>query len=375
MTKTDAEIKKEAAEAQALYDKQNFMGALPLYEDLHQQQPGSVVFDECLAMTLLAKLGQQSGADQEATRKRAKDLLLQAKAAGDDSNLLQILLEKMSLADQFGPAAPPVTGHEWFEKAEASFSSGDLLGAVVFYQKALEVNPQYYSAATFAGDAEYKLGHTAEAGKFFAQAIAINPDVETAHRYWGDCLEKAGEHKRAEEEFILAIVADPYTRAPRVGLKQWADANHARIVPPPIKLPARATPGKNGNVNITLSPSAEKTDQETSLALTYSMESALWQGDEFKKHFPDEKVYRHSLLEEVTSIRLMFSVLKEQKIPEGKLSVSTRTLLDLDKKGMLECWILLDNPDQGIAQDYIAYRKDHRDLLARYIAQYDVHQN
>jgi hypothetical protein len=40
---------------------------------------------------------------------------------------------------------------------------------------------------------------------------------------------------------------------------------------------------------------------------------------------------------------------------------------------MLECWILLDNPDRGIAQDYAAYRKDHRQLLEQYIAKYDVH--
>lgn len=105
----------------------------------------------------------------------------------------------------------------------------------------------------------------------------------------------------------------------------------------------------------------------------YSMESALWQGDEFKKHFPNEKAYRHSLLEEATSIRLMLTVSKERKIPESKLSTSTRLLMELDKNGMLECWILLDDPDQGIAQDYVAYRKDHRELLAKYIAQYDVH--
>ena len=43
--------------------------------------------------------------------------------------------------------------------------------------------------------------------------------------------------------------------------------------------------------------------------------------------------------------------------------------------GMLVCWILLDDPDQGIAQDYVAYRAAHRDLLRAYIAKYDVHPN
>jgi hypothetical protein len=110
-----------------------------------------------------------------------------------------------------------------------------------------------------------------------------------------------------------------------------------------------------------------------SLALVYSMNSALWQGEKFKKQYPNEKVYRHSLAEEVDSIHTMLAVAGETKIKPDKLSTSTKLLMELDKNGMLECWILLDNADQGIAQDYVAYRKDHRDLLAKYIAQYDVH--
>jgi hypothetical protein len=45
----------------------------------------------------------------------------------------------------------------------------------------------------------------------------------------------------------------------------------------------------------------------------------------------------------------------------------------LEKDNMLECWILLDDPDQGVAQDYIAYRAAHRDLLIAYVEKYDLH--
>jgi tetratricopeptide (TPR) repeat protein len=331
-----------------------------------------MIFEERLAMALLGGLGQASPAEKKAIRERSKALLLDARSRGDNSNLSQVLLEKLNQADEAG-TAPPVPGQEWFDKAEAAFSSGDLAGAVVFYRKALDVNPQFYSAATFAGDAEYKLGHPAEAGKWFAKAIAINPDIETAYRYWGDCLEKASEHQRAEEEFIGAIVADPYDRSPRVGLKQWADKNHARIQPPPITLPAQASVSADGKINITVGGDLKADDPEASMGLAYSMESALWQGEEFKKRFPNEPNYRHTLLEESESIRSMLKVLSEEKGVQEKLSTSTKLLIELDKNGMLECWILLDNPDQGIAQDYVAYRKDHRELLEKYIAQYDVH--
>jgi tetratricopeptide (TPR) repeat protein len=371
-TKDDAQIKAEDEQAEALFHQQNFLAALPLFEDLHVQRPQSLVYQERLAMVLLTKAGQQDGAEALATRKRAKDLLLQAKAGGDNSGLLQILLEKLQGDGAPAAAAAQPAGHEWLQKGETAFASGDLTAAAGFYAKAVEVNPQYYAAALFAGDAEYKLNHPAEAGKWFARAIEINPDIETAYRYWGDCLDKAGEHKRAEEEFIAGIVADPYSRTPRLGLKQWADRNHAMVVAPPIKLPKPATTTSPGHINITLSAGG-KDDPETPILMAYSLQSALWQGDEFKKHFPDEKAYRHSLLEEAQSIRTMLAVARETKVAENQLSTSTKTLIELDKNGMLECWILLDNPDQGIAQDYVAYRKDHRELMERYIAQYDVH--
>jgi tetratricopeptide (TPR) repeat protein len=368
--KSEAETKAEDAQAQALFARQNYVAALPLYEELHRLQPQSTVYDERLAMSVLGGAPGQTEEQRADARKRAMGLLQQARAAGDNSNLLQVMMEKLQQAAAQPPAERPA-GSEWFDQAEAAFGRGDLQGAVGLYAKALEVNPQYYAAATFAGDAEFKMGHPAEAGKWFAQAIAIDPDIETAHRYWGDSLEKAGEHARAEEEFIAAIVADPYSRSPRVGLKQWAEANHAMVVAPPIQLPRPATKGEDGKINITMSP--DGSTEQTSLNLAYSMESALWQGDEFKKHFPQEKVYRHSLLEEATSIRMMLTVVKENRTPLDKLNKSTLLLMDLDRQGMLECWILLDDADQGIAQDYVAYRKEHRALMEQYIAKYDVH--
>src|SRR5690348_6404406 len=36
-TSTDADLQKEAASADSLYRQQNFIGALPLYEDLHSR--------------------------------------------------------------------------------------------------------------------------------------------------------------------------------------------------------------------------------------------------------------------------------------------------------------------------------------------------
>jgi hypothetical protein len=107
--------------------------------------------------------------------------------------------------------------------------------------------------------------------------------------------------------------------------------------------------------------------------MTYSLSSAAWHASKFKKTFPDESTYRHSLAEELDSIHLMLNVLKEQKVGPDKLSSSNLFLMDLEKKNLLAAWILIDHPDQGVAKDYLAFRIQHRDLLAKYIAEYDLH--
>lgn len=376
--KSDAEIQTEATQADALLQKQNFAGALPLYEDLHSQRPQNLPYQERLALSLIASAAHQPVEQSKATLERARKLLLDAQTAGDHSNLLQILLEHLDPASA-AASGPPEPGQEWIDKGEEAFTSGDLLGALELYKQALEVNPKLYAAALFAGDTEYKLGHPAEAGVWFAKAIAIDPNTETAYRYWGDTLEKAGNHKQAEDEFIKAIVAEPYLRSPRIGLQQWANANHARLMAPPITLPKSAAvaekPAKDGKpaVKITLPVDNGKNTTETSVALAYSMETALWHGDKFHEQFPGEHDYRHSLPEEAEGIRTMLAVAKERNLPDGQLSTSLSLLRELDQKGMLECWILLDNPDEGVAKDYAGFREAHRALLERYIAEYDVH--
>lgn len=373
-----ADLNKEAAQADALYQAQNMVGAAPLYEDLLKREPQSLVWKERLAMSLLGVAGTQPDSEAAATVARAHTLLLEAKAAGDNSPLVQVVLEKMAAAEA-APAAkgPESPGAEAFRRAERAFSSGQLADAVKLYQDAATADPKMYEAPLYAGDAEFKMGNCAEADRWYARAVSIDPNRETAFRYWADCLMMQDEQKQAEDKYIEAVLAEPYSQTTRLNLKKWADATKTLMAAPPITLPARPTSGgkdKNGKdqININIDPSTLGSPA-SSAVLAYSMNAALWQGDKFHRQYPNEKQYRHSLAEEHDSIEIALSVLKEQKIKPDKLDPTWKSLLQLDKDGMIECWILLDHADQGIAQDYVAYRANHRDLLHAYIAKYDVH--
>ena len=198
--KSDAEVQKEAQQAGELYNGNNFTAALPLYEeDLHAQRTQSNVFREQLALCLLSRGSVEEPAEFATTQAHAKALLLDAKAAGDNSNLLQMMLDKMSGATSNGVPTAKAPVQEILASAEKAFSSGDLAGTLALYKQASETDPKLYEAPLFAGDAEYKLNHYDAAGAWYAKAIVINPDRETAYRYWRRrALEEGRSEARAE---------------------------------------------------------------------------------------------------------------------------------------------------------------------------------
>ena len=146
---------------------------------------------------------------------------------------------------------------------------------------------------------------------------------------------------------------------------------------PKIDLPAAPVedPKNPKNITINIDPTATDDKQHPggSAWMIYPMVRASYRGDLFKKDFPDEKQYRHSLKEEDAALSLVATTVKEKKIAPDKLDESLRNLVELNDAGMLDCWILISAADHGIAQDYPAYRNGHRQLLHDYLERFVIH--
>ena len=105
--------------------------------------------------------------------------------------------------------------------------------------------------------------------------------------------------------------------------------------------------------------------------MTYSLIRASWASTEFQKAYPNETTYRHSLKEEAAAMRAALKVLDEKKSAKpGEIDPSLQVIRKLDKEGLLEPYILLAMPDEGIAQDFAPYRKTNVENLRRYVKQY-----
>jgi len=233
--------------------------------------------------------------------------------------------------------------------------------------------PNLYEAALFTGDVYYATAEQKKAGDWFARAAAINPNRETAYRYWGDSLMKQGRVTEAGDKFVEAYLAEPYDRLSRAAFLDWGQRVNIEIDHPHVEIPTNVTSQSQGQVTINLDPNSLKNDDGAGAAwLLYGLVRGGWASANFAKQYPNEKKYRHSLKEEADALRAAIKAYEEQQKKNSKSTpdASLQLLAKLDKEGLLESFILLALPDEGIAQDYAEYRRTNLDDLRRYVKQY-----
>jgi tetratricopeptide (TPR) repeat protein len=366
-----------------LYVQNRFVEALPVLEKLHAERPTDVAVLEGLSFATLAHAATLNDpARRREERVKARKLALEAKAAGDDTNMLKTLLEVPEDGSETAFSSNTAV-QSVMQEGEAAFAKGDFAGAISAYNRALALDPTVYDAAVFTGDAYFKKGDHAQAGEWFLRAIQIDPNRETAYRYWGDDLVAQGRMSEAKEKFIDAIVAQPYLRISWMGLSQWAPKQKLTLGHPQINPPGKVEEkGKDdkgrSQTTITLDPAMlnPNTKKDGSNAwFIYTLSKAVWHGERFQKEFPGEKEYRHSLAEEVDGFQMVAGQVKEgiKKKEIRQLDPALAMLVKLSDEGLLEAFVLISRADQGIAKEYPAYRDGHREKIHEYISEWIIH--
>jgi len=368
-----AQDDEERRRAFQLFKDAKHTEALPLFEKLAVTYPNDPAVLETfglLVMTQTAYIKDPEARKQ--ARLRGRELLLRAQKLGANSPLLKTMLERpVDVDDSTFSTKKEVD--EAMREGERAFASGNFPKAIEMYQRALLLDPTLYEAALFTGNVYFKTADQVKASEWFARAVAINPDRETAYRYWGDSLIKQGRATEAGDKFVEAFIAEPYNRLARTGFVNWAEKVHVTLGHPKIDVPTNVKRKDDKNTTITLDASilsGGKNDKGAAAAwMMYGIIRAGWQS-EFAKQYPNETTYRHSLKEEAAALRGAIEAVKNAKADDKKLDPSLQVLRKLEKEGLLEAFILLALPDEGIAKDYVAYRKTNVENLRRYVKQY-----
>jgi len=367
----------ERARAFQLYDEAKYAEALPLFEKLAVKYAED---RDVLKTYGFLSIGEgtylKDPTARKEARRRGRELLLKAQKLGADDALLKTMLE--SIPPDGGDDAKLTTKKEAedaMREGEAAFSKNDFAKALEMYQLALLLDPNLYEAAVFIGDVYYATADQKKAGEWFGRAAAMNPDRETAYRYWGDSLMKQGRVTEAGDKFIESYLAAPYDRLSRSAFLNWGQRVNIELNHPEVNIPTDVSSQQEGKVTINLDPNSLKKDDKSGAAtawLLYGLVRGGWASANFSKQYPNEKKYRHSLKEEADALRAAIKSYEDaqkkdaKSIPDPSLQILTK----LDKEGLLESFILLALPDEGIAQDYREYRRTNLEDLRRYVKQY-----
>lgn len=355
-----------------LYRQGKFVDAMPLLERLSVTHPNDYVLKEHWAYCILEYSATLT--DPEARKKariQARNLALEAQKGGDQSDLLQTLvaIPEDGSETKFSERADV---NEGMKAAEADFARGDTDKAREGYKHVLELDPKNYEATLFIGDAYFKEKAYNAANEWFAKATQINPNRESAYRYWGDSLAMSGENNAARDKYIKAVLAEPYTRASWMALRQWA--NNAKQPFNGILLQNKSSAKAGASGAGTLDDhTLDQTSTETAGWNAYNATRAAWKQSKFKKEFPNETTYRRSMKEEADALNSLVKVLEPEATSEKKARLLDPTLLQLieiDQKGLLDSFVLLNRADPEIAKDYPGYHSEHSDKLYQYMDEF-----
>jgi len=376
-TQGDAAYQAKRQQAMRLFDQGKRLEALPLLEALVQEGPGDQEVAVAMAASLVrhaATLTDQQAAGKE--RLRAKDLLEKSGSFSPlAQNLLQLLREMPNSGDIQFSENPAV--EQAMRAGEAAFSRRDFDEAIKNYSQAVELEPKNYAAVLFIGNAFHKKNDFAKAGEWYEKAIQLEPNIETAYRYYAEMLAKENDMAKARAMLIHAAATEPYNRMVWRDLKAWATVNQVALDFTSVNIPDPAPNPKKDEPVFDFKLFPERPKDVSDAWKAYRSVRADWKQRKFKQHFPQEREYRHSLAEETEALTAAILVLEKlrgdidtaEQVTEDQ---SLLLLLKLRQAGVLDAYVLFRLGDEGIANDYPAYRATNRGKLEEYMDKFVV---
>ena len=363
----DSSSQPARQKALALFTEGKRLDALPLLEDLAQQNPQDSDVLVALAASFVEHAATLTDANQAAQERfRARDLLQKTWGLGNTSTLAENLRQLLQDLPANGVVkfSDNLAVEQAMNTGEAAFARRDFDEALKNYATALQLEPTNYSAVLFTANTYDKKNDFTKAAEWYERAAHIDPNIETAYRYYADMLAKQGNMAKARSLLIQAAVAEPYNKIVWREIRAWALINKTafNLVYVGIPLPPKdVTPSANG-------PAALSSAWRT----YYSVKSDWKKDGRFSRQFPQEAEYRHSLPEESEALTAAAKVLERLNgdMKTVKLVTDNPTaglLLKLYESGLMDPYVLFSLGDEGIAKDYLAYRATNRDKLETYL--------
>lgn len=117
--------------------------------------------------------------------------------------------EKLATQKEYSVASNSLSASDYFQRGYNAYEIKDLDNAILNYEQAIELAPNYIQAYNNLGVAYEHKGETAKAIPLYEKAIELNPQLSVAYNNLGNIYCVKGEIDKAISFFEKAVELDP----------------------------------------------------------------------------------------------------------------------------------------------------------------------
>jgi hypothetical protein len=250
----------------------------------------------------------------------------------DDAESSAMLLRNF-LVDPKVDTAVSEKAKELFSQAEEEFRNNNFGKAAELYQKAIDVQPDYFKASLYLGDSYYGMHNYLEAINYFKRAIDRFPTMLEPRKYLSDAYSGEGLYKEAIEEGIKALCVYPDVNM-LTKVRQLMYEHERKRTPGPIKRYVFPFGNERSAGEIY---GDGKEDKKLKML---KKEAAHWEyymaaGTNLKGNYTKEGINRTNQGQRYLEIACWEEMLKFSKAPELELARSMQAI------GMLDCYVFI----------------------------------
>jgi len=196
-------------EAQLLAAQGKYREAITKFQEAGKLDPQSSLPLSGVANVLMKASQTAQGDEVTRLRQQSESLARQALALGADDPLAQEVLR--NLLDDRPPPLHVPNQQAWkaMQEGEVLFQANKPDEALVKYEEAARLDPQYSSAVVNAGDCYFVQKKWPEAEALFSKATQIEPLNGQAWRFLADALSWQGKWAASETALFNGVAAQP----------------------------------------------------------------------------------------------------------------------------------------------------------------------
>ena len=320
---------------------------------------------------MLADVAKGAPAEDAAKfRQRAEALARQALKLEPDDPVAQEVLRELEDDKPLPLHTPSPAAEALLHEGEVLFTSKKPDEALLKYERAAQIDPQYSTAWIYAGDCFFVQQKWAEAETRFRKGVEVEPLNAQGWRFLADALIRQDKRAAAEEALIGGIAAQP-SQLPNWGrLAQMRDAAGYPLTRLQLVRKAKGGYDSSGKSSVTLDPAFQEpssinpADGKVWLALAINeatMRVAVHQGKAADTPFAIE-------LASWTKAMAMANEMATGEVTEPAL----KTMQMLAKSDQLEAALLLLQYKESWRPEFEAWKAAHPSGIRKFIDTYGL---